>query len=97
MHKKVFRLRDEIAFRKSDDGTMTIVSPVTDKIITINSTATEIWEMIDGQASVGAIADKFVVAHREENDFPGEKVVIEDVFEIIVELLNKELLEVVEV
>jgi len=96
LDNRVFRIRDEVAFRKADDGTMTIVSPVTDKIITINSTACEIWEMVDGKKPVSEIISIFGNRHRTDNDFPGEKQVAEDVVDIIDSFFNRELTELVD-
>ena len=95
MDNRVFKIRNEVAFRKAGDGTMTIVSPVTDKIITINSAACEIWEMLDGKKTVSEIISIFGDRHRTDNDFPGEKQVAEDVVDIIDSFFNKELIELV--
>jgi len=98
LDNRVFKIRDEVAFRKAEDGTMTIVSPVTDKIITVNPTATEIWEMIDGKKSVSQIIELFLKEHSEDKNFPGKKQLTEDVTDMIdnffartlTELINKE-------
>jgi len=90
----IFRIKDEVAFRKANDGTMTIVSPVTDKITTINATATEIWEMIDGNKSVAVIIDQFLENHSGDNNFPGKETVGKDVKEIIEMFLNRLLIEI---
>jgi hypothetical protein len=89
----VFRIKDEIAFRKANDGTMTIVSPVTDKIITINATATEIWEMIDGQKSVSEIVGSFIQIHSKDNGFPGSDEARSDVISIVDDFFNRKLIE----
>ncbi|HPA57359.1 MAG TPA: PqqD family protein [bacterium] len=90
----IFRIMNEVAFRKANDGTLTIVSPVTDKITTVNGTASEIWYMIDGKIDVGTIVDKFIQAHKEDNGFPGEKVAKNDVFAIMNDFLHRELIEI---
>lgn len=90
----VFRIRNEVAFRKANDGTLTIVSPVTDKITTVNSTASEIWDLIDGKTSIEIIAEKFMLAHRDDSSFPGEKEVRSDVYAIINDFFNRELIEI---
>ncbi len=95
MDNRVFKIRDEVAFRKANDGTMTIVSPVTDKIITVNPTATEIWEMIDGEKTVSQIINFFSEAHSDDNDFPGQKQVSEDVTDMIDNFFARELTELV--
>ncbi len=93
MDNRVFRVRDEVAFRKAEDGTMTIVSPVTDKIITVNPTATEIWEMIDGEKTVSEIISLFEKVHSEDKDFPGQKQIAEDVTVMVDSFFHRELIE----
>jgi hypothetical protein len=90
----VFRIRDEVAFRKAGDGTLTIVSPVTDKITTINSAAAEIFEMIDGKKSVSEIAGNFIQTHSSDNGFPGSDEAQSDVISIVDDFLNRELIEI---
>lgn len=88
----VFKIRDEVAFRKLSDGSLTIVSPVTDKMISLNSTAAEIWEMIDGKKSVKEIADNFYFSHADDTMIHAIK---KDAFEIIETFVSKELLEII--
>ncbi|HOW52003.1 MAG TPA: PqqD family protein [bacterium] len=57
MNDHVYRIRDEIAWRKMKDGTVTIVSPLVEKIISINATAGIIWELLDGKRNVAAVVD----------------------------------------
>lgn len=90
----IFRIRNEVAFRKANDGTLTIVSPVTDKITTVNGTASEIWYMIDGKIDVGAIVQKFIQMHKHDNGFPGDNEVKNDVFAIIDDFFKRELIEI---
>jgi len=97
MHKKVFRIRDEVAFRKTADGSLTIVSPVTDKIVTVNESACEVWELIDGKQNVNEIAETFVSNHKDDKDFPGEKEGLEHVAQILEEFLKREFIEQVEI
>lgn len=93
MRKNIYRIKDEVAFRKAADGAMTIVSPVTDKIITINASATEIWEMIDGKLNMDELKDKFISKHRDDADFPGEIQAEHDAELILEEFLKRELIE----
>lgn len=90
----IFRIRNEVAFRKAADGTLTIVSPVTDKITTVNSAASEIWDMIDGKMNAGEIVEKFINTHKDDNGFPGHKDAERDVFAIINDFFNRELIEI---
>ena len=93
MEKAVLRIRDEVAFRKADDGTMTIVSPVTDKIVTINAAAAELWDLIDGKSNMDEIAGEFISRHREDENFPGEGEAANHVNEILEQFLKKEFIE----
>jgi len=97
MKKKIFRIRDEVAFRKTVDGSLTIVSPVTDKIVTVNKTASEVWELVDGEQDVDKIVQVFVSRHRDDDDFPGESEGGEHVVQILEELLKREFIEQVEI
>lgn len=91
--RKIYKIKDEVAFRKAADGTMTIVSPVTDKIITINTSATEIWEVIDGKLNMDEIMERFISKHRDDADFPGESQAEHDAEVILEEFLKRELIE----
>ncbi|MGI6395439.1 MAG: PqqD family protein [bacterium] len=91
----IFKIKDEIAFRKAADGTTTIVSPATDKILTINVAATEIWEMLDGVSSAGVIAEKFASIHANEEGFPGKERAQDDALKIIEQFLNKKLIKII--
>ncbi len=39
-----FKINSSVAWRKMSDGTVTIVSPVNEKMISINKSASLIWE-----------------------------------------------------
>ena len=95
MDNRIFRIRDEVAFRKAEDGTMTIVSPVTDKIITINSSACEIWEMVDGKRTVSEIIERFISFHSNDKGLPSEKEIAEDVTDIVDDFFKRELIELI--
>ena len=92
MKEKIFKVKEEIAWRKMKDGTLTIVSPITDKIISINETAGIIWEMLDGEKKVSDIADEMHKMFSENNDVSRE-VILSDVIEIISDFVERELLE----
>lgn len=91
--KSVFRIRDEVAFRKLSDGSITIVSPVTDKMISINSAAAEIWETIDGVKSLKQITDCFYFTHGKDLGSPSFEKLKNDVFEIVKAFFDRDLIE----
>ena len=91
--RTILKIKEEVAYRKADDGTMTIVSPITDKIITVNASATELWELIDGNTDVDRITEIFISRHKEDKDFPGDSEAAEHVSEIIGEFLKRKLIE----
>lgn len=89
----VLKIRDEVAFRKSSDGTMVIVSPVTDEIVTINESAAVLWELIDGKRDVEALIRSFA-------DFFGCEIssefasVEKDALEVLEKFLDKQFIEI---
>lgn len=89
----VFMIRKEVAFRKASDGTLTIVSPVTDKITTINSSAAVIWDLIDGKKDLQALINEFITIHKNENSYPGDEGAKCDIIEIIEHFFNRNLIE----
>lgn len=93
--KTVLRIRNEVAFRKLSDGTITIVSPVTDKMISINSSAAEIWELINGSNSVVKIKNMFFSSHSGDLGIPSNEKVKDHVFEIIKMFFDKNLIEII--
>lgn len=93
MISKIYKIKEEIAFRKADDGTLTIVSPVTDKIVTINAAAAQLWDLIDGERTVEKISEIFSEMHKDDLDFPGDEEALKDVIEIFGEFLEKEFIE----
>lgn len=93
--KSVFRIRDEVAFRKLSDGSVTIVSPVTDKMISINSTAAEIWETIDGKKSLKQITDRFYFSHGKDAGSPSIEKLKQDVFEVVIAFFDRDLIELI--
>ncbi|HNW82938.1 MAG TPA: PqqD family protein [bacterium] len=93
--KSIFRIRDEVAFRKLSDGSVTIVSPVTDKMISINSSAAEIWEIIDGGNSLKQITDCFYLSHGKDAGSPSFEELKQDVVEIVKAFFDKDLIELI--
>ena len=90
-HKK-YRVKDEIAWRKMKDGTVTIVSPIIDKIISVNETAGMIFELLDGTNSVEMIVD-FMCDKFSENENVLKEDIQTDVLEIIDDFNERELLD----
>lgn len=89
----VIRVRAEVAFRKLEDGSVTIVSPATDTILTINRAAAEIWEMIDGTNCMKHITDRFIFLHGNDSGAPSVTEIENEVTEIINSFFEKSLLE----
>ncbi len=86
-----FRIRDEIAWRKMKDGTVTIVSPLAEKIVSINQTAGMIWDLLDGKRTVAEIVTTLHEQFKEEGV---ERATIEaDTCEIIRSLVERQVLE----
>lgn len=92
MNDHVYRVRDEIAWRKMKDGTVTIVSPLVEKIISINATAGIIWELLDGKRTVAAIID--ALQERFKGETGVDRVVLErDTHEMLRDLIDRQLVE----
>ncbi len=86
-----FRIRDEIAWRKMKDGTVTIVSPLAEKIVSINQTAGMIWDLLDGERTVADIA---AALHERVRESGVSRATVEaDVCEIIRSLVERQVLE----
>jgi len=91
MPKPCFRVRDEIAWRKMKDGTVTIVSPIVEKIISINKTAGMVWELLDGNRTVDAIVDVLHEQFRKEG--VTRATIEDDVREILNSFVERQLVE----
>ncbi len=91
MNDHVYRVRDEIAWRKMKDGTVTIVSPLVEKIISINATAGIIWELFDGKRTVAAIVDALYEKFSAEGVDRG--TLESDTHEILRDLIDRQLVE----
>ena len=89
----VIKIKAEIAFRKLADGSVTIISPVTDKMISINQSAAEIWNMIDGANSLKNITDRFIFLHENDAGAPSAEEIEKDVADIIKSFFERNLLE----
>jgi hypothetical protein len=90
----ILKIKNDVAFRRSFDGTLVAVSPETDKILTLNESAAELWSLIDGKRTLTEIITLF--AARFEAASLDELVQIEsDVLEIIGKFLEKQLVEII--
>lgn len=89
----VMVIKKEVAFRKLADGSVTIVSPVTDKMISINKSASEIWYMIDGLNSLKNITERFIFLHGKDADAPSVEDIEKDVMETVKSFFEKALIE----
>lgn len=90
----ILKIKNDVAFRRSFDGTLVAVSPETDKILTLNESAAELWALIDGKRTLSEIIMLF--AARFEAASLEELARIEkDVLEIIGKFLEKQLVEII--
>ncbi len=86
-----FRICEEIAWRKMKDGTVTIVSPRAEKIVSINRTAGMIWDLLDGTRTVAEIVSALHEQFKEEGV---DRATIErDTCEIIQSLVERHIVE----
>lgn len=90
----ILKIKNEVAFRRSFDGTLVAVSPESDKVVTLNESAAEFWSLIDGKRTIKEIIVLF--ATRFEVETLDEFSVIEnDVIEIVEKFLEKQLVEII--
>lgn len=90
----ILKIKNEVAFRHSFDGTLVAVSPESDKVVTLNESAAEFWSLIDGKRTIKEIIVLF--ATRFEVETLDEFSVIEnDAIEIVEKFLEKQLVEII--
>ncbi len=87
-----YKIKEEIAWRKMKDGTVTIVSPVIDKIITINETAGIVWSSLDRGSSSEEISSLLYSMYQADGSVTLDSVK-KDVQEIINVFIEKSLIE----
>lgn len=91
----ILKIKDEVAFRRSFDGTLVAVSPESDKIVTLNESAAELWSLIDGKRTVTEIIALFA-AHYEAATLDELTQIGNDVLEIVDKFLEKRLIEIID-
>ena len=92
--ESILKIKDEVAARRSFDGTLVAVSPESDKIVTLNESAAFLWSLIDGKRTLGEILTLFA-AHFEAESFDELTQIESDVIEIIDKFLEKKLVEII--
>ena len=90
----ILKIKNDVAFRRSFDGTLVAVSPETDKILTLNESAAELWSLIDGKHTLTEIITLFA-AHFETASLDELVQIESDVLEIIGKFLEKQLVEII--
>lgn len=90
----ILKIKNDVAFRRSFDGTLVAVSPETDKILTLNESAAELWSLIDGKRTLAEIVTLFA-AHFEAASLEELAQIESDVLEIIGKFLEKQLIEII--
>lgn len=91
---RILKIRDEVAFRRSFDGTLVAVSPESDKIVTLNESAAELWALIDGKRNIAEIIVLFA-AHFDAESLDELARIENDVFEIVDKFLEKKLIGII--
>lgn len=79
--------RDDVMFRELEDGGV-IYDPKTEKVHSLNVTASVVWCMLDGQTSLDTIADEIA-----ERTNAKRELVCDDVLRIAHEFGKQGLLE----
>ena len=91
---RILKIKDDVAFRRSFDGTLVAVSPESDKIVTLNESAAVLWSLIDGKRSITEIVTLFA-AHFDAESLDELTQIENDVLEIIDKFLEKQLVEII--
>ena len=91
---RILKIKNEVAARRSFDGTLVAVSPETDKILTLNESAAELWALIDGKRNLTEIITLFA-ANFEASSLEELAQIEKDVLEIIDKFLEKKLVEII--
>jgi len=73
------------------DGTVTIVSPLIEKILSINTTAGMIWDLLDGTHSAEEIVDFLYEKFKHEG--VSRATIEHDVHEILATFVKRQLVE----
>lgn len=90
----ILKIKDEVAARRSFDGTLVAVSPESDKIITLNESAAVLWSLIDGKRDITEIITLFA-AHFGAETLDEISRIEKDVVEIVGKFLEKQLVEII--
>ena len=91
---RILKIKNEVAARRSFDGTLVAVSPESDKIVTLNESAAVLWSLIDGKRTLGEIVTLFA-AHFDAESLDELMQIEKDVLEIIDKFLEKKLIEII--
>ena len=91
---RILKIKDEVAARRSFDGTLVAVSPESDKIVTLNESAAELWALIDGKRTLTEIIVLFA-AHFDVESLDELSQIEKDVLEIVDKFLEKQLVEII--
>lgn len=90
----ILKIKNDVAFRRSFDGTLVAVSPESDKIITLNESAAELWSLIDGKRDITEIITLFA-AHFGAETLDEISQIEKDAVEIVGKFLEKQLVEII--
>jgi hypothetical protein len=87
-----FKIKSEIAWRKAEDETVVIVSPITETIYTLNKTAGMVWEILETQKTVENVVQYIYNLFKDNNKVDLNEIK-DDVFEIIEDFDQRKLLD----
>ncbi len=91
----ILKIKNDVAFRRSFDGTLVAVSPESDKIVTLNESAAELWSLIDGKRTVTGIIALFAAQYEVETLDELTRIG-NDVLDILDKFLEKQLVEIID-
>lgn len=80
-----YQIKKEIAWRKMKDGTMTLISPLDDVVLTVNPLAARIVELLAENVAF----EEIVMRIQKETGHKNEDEISKDVFEFVQQLVDK--------
>lgn len=80
-----YTIKKEIAWRKMQDGTMTLISPLNDSVVTLNGVGARVFELL----ADNLLIDEIVTRIQKETSHKDSAEIQRDVMEFVENLLTK--------
>lgn len=80
-----YTIKKEIAWRKMQDGTMTLISPLDDSVLTLNGIGARVFELL----ADNLLLDEIVIRIQKETSHKDSKEIHKDIVEFIESLTSR--------